>query len=113
MHEKWTERSDMCMNRSILFRRLDSICARIYNRSAGIPPEVCASPLFLPTDYETEPSSADGCHAPAQATGDGKSLLRDTGLLNIAGEKMAGSGTLGYLLSKRKDNPDAFFICIP
>jgi hypothetical protein len=37
-----------------------------------------------------------GCQAPAQAIGDGKNLPLETNLLNIAGEKMEGSGTLGY-----------------
>lgn len=43
-----------------------------------------------------ESASGVGCHAPAQAIGDGKYLLQGTSLLNIAGEKMEGSGTLGY-----------------
>lgn len=43
-----------------------------------------------------ESASGVGCHAPAQAIGDGKNLLQGTSLLNIAGEKMEGSGTLGY-----------------
>ena len=94
------------------FKALTGIIQVLIIRYARDFPGVYASPLFLPTDHETESSSADGCHAPAQATGDGKSLLQDTGLLNIAGEKMAGSGTLGYPRSQAEGNsPCRFFFC--
>ena len=65
-------------------------------KSQGYLPEVCASSLFLPTFYSTDSIQGAGCHAPAQAIGDGKNLPIETDLLNIAGEKMEGSGTLGY-----------------
>jgi len=40
----------------------------------------------------------DGCHAPVPQgmPGDGSKYTQGTGLLNIAGEKIGGSGTLGH-----------------
>ena len=41
----------------------------------------------------------DGCHAPVPQgmPGEGSKYTQGTGLLNIAGEKIGGSGTLGHL----------------
>ena len=89
---------------------LDSDIGIIYNSIAGILPEVRASSPFLPTFYETESESGNGCHAPAKATGEGKSLPQGTGLLDIAGEKMEGSGTLGYPQSAEGCIPPLFVL---
>ena len=60
-------------------------------------PEVFASSLFLPTFFITESLSLHWMSGPRGNTlGDGRRRTRDTGLLNIAGEKIEDSGTLGF-----------------
>ena len=56
----------------------------------------------------------DGCHAPVPQgmPGDGSKYTQGTGLLNIAGEKIACSGILGHSTVYKKENSRAvLFLC--
>ncbi len=48
---------------------------------------------------------------PRASDGEGRSLVQGADLLNIAGEKMAGSGTLGYpkQMTAERHQPSALF----
>ena len=55
---------------------------------------------FYPHFIKRNPGQEVGCHAPVPRTpGDGRKLSLGTGLLNIAGEKIEGSGTLGHFFA--------------
>ena len=54
---------------------------------------------FYPHFIKRNSGQETGCHAPVLCTpGDGRKFPLGTGLLNIAGEKIEGSGILGHSL---------------
>lgn len=73
-------------------------------------PGVCASPLFLPTFFITESLFIRRMpRLRGNTLGDGRRRKRDTGLLNIAGEKIEDSGILGFPASMKGFAPCFYF----